>query len=230
MGQEITRAIESNPFFVLCGNSANDATLSKADLIFDFSSVEGNYALLQFLHRDTSLSPAILIGTTGLGEDGKMEWHKLALERQSRILFAPNTSLGILLMAKTAMQMAPVLVGKNFDIEIVETHHRNKKDAPSGTALFLLNSILATDGRLKGLSRRQGAREADEIGVHSIRGGGVFGEHTIRLIGDHEELSFTHRAFSRSLFAQGALILGQWLLSKPFGVYELSDVDLKELG
>jgi len=201
------------------------------DLLLDFSTLDGNHMLLDALALPGSLrGQAVLIGTTGLGDDSLARWRAVALTHHLRLLIAPNTSVGILLTIRSALLAAGPLSRLGFDIEIVETHHRLKKDAPSGTARFLANTLAASVGGLNVVSNRDHARQPGELGVHAVRGGGVFGEHVIRMIGDGEEITIGHRAFTRSLFAQGALVLGQWLLRQPPGVYGILDVDLKDLG
>jgi 4-hydroxy-tetrahydrodipicolinate reductase len=131
-----------------------------------------------------------------------------------------------LILQNVARQAARALKGKGFDIEIVESHHRNKVDSPSGTALLLAKNISEEIPKSEIISSRKSKRRAEEIGVHSIRGGNVFGEHHISFLGDSEEIVFSHRALSRSLFANGALVLGKWLADRKPGFYGLSDVEL----
>jgi len=201
------------------------------DLLLDFSTLAGNHLLLEALAQAAPLKgQAIVIGTTGLSRADLSQWRTVAADHHLRLLFAPNTSVGILLSVKAALLAAGPLSRLGFDIEIVETHHRLKKDAPSGTAKFLADTIAEGVGGLEVITNRSDARKTGELGVHAIRGGGVFGEHTIRMIGDSEEIAITHRAFSRGLFAQGALVLGRWLLRQPPGAYGILDVNLKDLG
>lgn len=198
--------------------------------LLDFSSPEGNQVLFRALEIGIPKNSSILIGTTGLSPDQLEKWRLLAEGgRQHRVLVAPNTSIGILLLARAAIKIAGVAAQLGFDLEIVETHHRAKKDAPSGTANFLAETILSVSPDLKPTSTRSDQRRAGEVGIHSIRGGGVYGEHEIRILGDNEEICLSHRAFSRSLFAAGALTLTRWLTFKKPGFYKLSDVDLTEV-
>ena len=117
-----------------------------------------------------------------------------------------------------------------FDIEICEAHHRGKRDAPSGTAKHLADAIAETLTRARPIFHRDGGRLPGEIGIHSVRGGGVFGEHEVRLLGDNEELAVTHRALNRAIFARGALTLSRWLLAQRAGFYTLDDVEIEALG
>jgi 4-hydroxy-tetrahydrodipicolinate reductase len=172
---------------------------------------------------------SVVIGTTGLPAAQLAAWRDTAAAQELRLLIAPNTSVGILVALKAAILAATPLVGIGFDVEITETHHRAKVDAPSGTARFLADSLAQAIPELNVVTDRRGARQRGELGVHSVRGGGVFGEHEIRLLGDAEEIRISHRAFSRSLFASGALVLAGWILKQEPGVYGLLDVKAEEL-
>lgn len=200
-------------------------SLARVDLILDFSSLEANRLLNKTFALGELRRKAILIGTTGLSEKDRKSWEAVAKKHQHRVLVAPNTSVGVLTLLKTALLAAGLCASKNFDVEIVETHHRAKVDAPSGTAMMLANSLTTVLPDSKVVTARSGARKKGELGVHSVRGGGVFGEHEIRFISDHEEVRLSHRAFSRALFAKGAVHLGQWLLQQTPGMYSLEDVD-----
>ena len=200
--------------------------LERVELIFDFSSPEGNELLLDTVRTHDIQNRAMLIGTTGVPEDQLLRWKSTAEANGLRVLVAPNTSLGILAMTQTALILSRLLSNKDFDIEILETHHRLKKDAPSGTANFLANALVDQDPTLRIKRDRHGLRQAGEVGVVSQRGGGVFGEHEMRFLGVSEEVTLSHRAFDRSLFAKGALTLGQWVTAQKPGCYSLMDVDL----
>ena len=245
MGQTLQeRIIESNEF-TLCGGSSlnymgtftNDgplvetsdkAVIHRASLIIDFSSPEGNCELARLI-KDTNTSKSkIIIATTGLSEDEYNSWRQIAEEKDLSVLMAPNTSLGVLVQMHVSKIMAKVLSPHDFDIEIFESHHRYKKDSPSGTAKFLAEGIAHQEGLQLNFGR-QGPRGEKELGVSASRGGSVFGEHSIRFMGLNEELEITHKALSRRLFADGALVLGNWLNKQPGGFYELKDVDLTKL-
>lgn len=205
--------------------------LSKADCIIDFSGAEGNAYLLKSLIEDSSCEGKnILIGSTGLSGPQIGAWKKLAKTGQNKILFAPNTSLGILVLLKTAQKLAKIFVSHNFDVEIVESHHRHKVDSPSGTAHLLADGI-ANVADLKPINARRGQRQRGEIGIAALRGGSVFGEHEVKFMGDLEELGISHRALSRELFAKGALVLSKWLCQEnnPAGYFELQDIELEDL-
>jgi 4-hydroxy-tetrahydrodipicolinate reductase len=247
MGQEIQAAVvESNGTFNLIGGSSrkfvgqhtqqgktvDSASLASVlkkepvDVVFDFSTTQANELLLEAFQNGSLSGKAILIGTTGLAGDAILRWKSVAEGDGLRLLFAPNTSLGIQLSLTTALHAAGILSKQNFDIEVVETHHREKVDAPSGTADIIARTIVDQTEGLSLQTRREGKREVGEVGVHSIRGGSIYGEHSIRFLGDHEEFTISHRALSRKLFAQGALIMADWLQKQPAGIYGLTDIKL----
>lgn len=202
-------------------------SIKDVDLIIDFSNVTGNQSLLEVAGSLNSKS--FLIGTTGLQREARDQWKAIAKENGHKILFAPNTSLGVLLTMKTCQQIAKVLSPKGFDIEIIESHHRNKVDSPSGTAMLLADRICDVVP-LKPVTARDSKREKNEIGVFALRGGSVFGEHEVKFMGDSEELSVSHRALSRTLFAKGALLLGEWIhKQKKSGHYGLTDISLEDI-
>lgn len=249
MGTAIQRALDSSHHFKYIGGSGQlfhgkiaqngtsvsaaalaDALRShKVDCICDFSQVEANLLLLEALKKSKNEAISVLIGTTGLSDQQLYEWKKLAEQNHLKILFAPNTSIGILILSKIAAHLSKITVPMGFDIEIIETHHRKKTDAPSGTAKYLAQKIEESTKNLHQKFLRSGKRENNEIGMHSVRGGGVFGEHEVRMISETEELTLSHRAFSRDLFASGALTLCRWLVSKTNGFFTLDDIDLTEL-
>lgn len=202
--------------------------LNRSDVLIDFSAPAGNAELLKFFQESSVKDKAVLIGTTGLEAEQRSAWKSLAKDRKLRLLLAPNTSLGVLLTLKVSQQLAGVLSKFNFDIEVVESHHRAKIDAPSGTAKFLAEGIAHTVDK-QTIYGRTGRRQPQEIGVASLRGGSVFGEHEIRFLGDNEELVVSHRALSRTLFAQGALLLAGWVVTRSPGAYGLEDVSIEDM-
>ena len=233
------RVFEGDPFHqgrpVTAELLARELARKELALLLDFSTVEGNELLLRSFQLAAKATPgdlrgkALVIGTTGLPPGRLPEWEKLAAAESLRLLIAPNTSIGVLVLLRAALASVLPLSRLGFDIEMTETHHRHKRDAPSGTATFLANALAdASRGSLNVTTSRTGARAPGELGVHAVRGGGIVGEHEIRILGDHEELTLRHRALSRSLFASGALVLGRWLLAKPSGIYGLGDVELLE--
>ena len=194
----------------------------RGDVLVDFSSPS---ALPQSLNRAVSEGIPILVGTTGLNEAAS-ELISQAAERIA-VLRAPNTSLGITILSELVQRAASVL-GPDWDIEIAETHHRMKADAPSGTALLLghaaargrgteLNGEFGRAGT--GLSRKPGA-----IGFAALRGGTVAGEHDVMFLGAKERIVLSHRAENRMIFAKGALAGARFLVGKPAGLYSMHDV------
>ncbi len=168
---------------------------------------------------------AIVSGTTGLDAAARA-----ALDAASAnvpVLWEANMSVGVHVLADV-VRTAVAALGDGYDIEIVETHHGKKVDAPSGTALLLVQS--ARDARDDGASLahgrcgRPGARPATEIGVHAVRGGDVIGDHTVHLLGCGERLELTHRATSRDVFAHGALRAAGWIAGRRPGIYTMRDV------
>jgi len=217
MGKAIARAVSENPAFAIDQDNA--------DVLVDFSTPD---ALQTSLDRAVSAGIPLLIGTTGL----QPEHHSAIAEaaKSIAIIQAPNTSLGINLL-RDLVEQATARLGPSWDIEILEMHHRNKVDAPSGTALMLAQSAAKGRGAtIQGLSRfdRIGfdphAREPGSIGYASLRGGSVAGEHTVILATDGERIELGHRAENRMIFARGALAAARFLVGKPAGLYSMRDV------
>ncbi|HTJ82309.1 MAG TPA: 4-hydroxy-tetrahydrodipicolinate reductase [Polyangiaceae bacterium] len=195
------------------------ASLLGAACVIDFSAASAVAALASAAAR---AGVAIVTGTTGLGDDAVR-----ALDKASEkvpVLAAPNMSLGVHVLAEIVRAAVKALPG--YDVEIVETHHRKKIDAPSGTALRLLDAVKdAREARaVYGREGKPGARMADEVGVLALRGGDVIGDHTVHLLGDGERIELTHRATSRDLFARGALAAARVIARKPPGRYTIADV------
>jgi 4-hydroxy-tetrahydrodipicolinate reductase len=168
-----------------------------------------------------------VIGTTGLSAEARAAiMHAGATVP---LVVAPNFSLGVNLLCGLVEQAARAL-GEDFDLEVVELHHRAKRDAPSGTAIAIAEAMARGRG-LDYPSARRYAREGDvgprrtaEIGVVAVRGGDVVGEHTAYLLGPNERLELTHRATSRAVFARGAVRAAAWVVKQPPGVYSMRDV------
>ena len=232
MGQALVKCLQADAALHCRGGStaagdvdANGTSLEfnaqAIEVFIDFSTPTGNASLLRRLLTTQAQDKAVLIATTGLDSRGVSAWQRAAESLRLRLLFAPNTSVGIAVLLKTALT-AQKFLGSQFDIEIVETHNRYKRDAPSGTAHYIAAQLARRDYQTQ--SGRSGERGAKEIGLHAVRGGDVIGEHTVCFLGMDEELHITHRARDRRLFAQGALTLASWLLTKDMGVYQLSDL------
>lgn len=202
------------------------AWLHEADVVIDFSSPELLRRLLQ-MHGEALAGRALVVGTTGLTPD---EQDLLRAQAgRSAILQAANFSVGVNLLVALAEQAASVL-GDDYDVEIVEAHHRRKADAPSGTALALGEAVARgrrvklADVRIDGRSGRAGERPRGEVAFHAVRGGDIVGEHQVMLIGERERVSLGHVAQDRALFAEGALRAARWIAGKEPGVYTMRDV------
>jgi 4-hydroxy-tetrahydrodipicolinate reductase len=227
MGQAIAEVLRSGEHSVAGGVDAggNVAGLAKqSDALVDFSSpaaLEGN------LHAAIGAGIPLLIGTTGLAET-----HHTAIDNAARvvpILQTGNTSLGVTLLAHLVKEAASRL-GPDWDIEIVEMHHRMKVDAPSGTAKLLGEAAAAGRGidlashTESGRDGYTGARADGAIGFAALRGGTVAGEHSVILAGEQERLALSHSAENRLIFARGAVKAAGWLIGKPAGRYTMQDV------
>lgn len=192
------------------------------DVLIDFSSPDGTMAVLPLcVQRRIPL----VIATTG---HTAVQRHEIeAAARSTALLFAPNTSLSVNILMKLVRQAAEVLRGRGFDVEILERHHRFKKDSPSGTALHFARIVQEAMGQTEIRHGREGLlgeRPSDEIGIHAIRVGDNVGEHTIIFSTLGETLELSHRAHSRECYARGALQAAKFLAGKPPGRYTLSDV------
>lgn len=196
------------------------SAMVQADAVIDFSHRDMLEPLAEFVKRNRL---PLVCGTTGLEEHHRAILKELSCE--APVLYSANFSVGIAVLRRVAAQAAAAL-GEDFDIEIVETHHNQKVDAPSGTAKILLDAV-NPNGEYTPVYGRQGmcgARTKKEIGVHALRGGTVAGEHVVRFFGKEEEIALSHRADSRRIFAAGALKTAQLLCGKAPGLYTLEDV------
>lgn len=206
---------------VLVTNDLN-VFLKGCDIVIDFSLPEATQALLE---RAIEHPKPIVIGTTGM-DAHQMNLLKNASESMP-ILYATNMSLGVALLNKLVNIASKTLEG--FDIEIVEQHHRHKKDAPSGTALTLAESAAAGRNldldavRVSGRNGNIGERTKDEIAVMALRGGDIVGRHTVGFYNDGEFVELHHTATSRNTFSKGAIRAAKWLVSKDNGLYNISD-------
>jgi 4-hydroxy-tetrahydrodipicolinate reductase len=198
--------------------------LSGADILIDFST--GNVVESAELAINTGLG--VVIGTTALSSEEKQKLKKLALSG-GKIVFAPNMSIGVNLLFSLVEKVAKTL-NENYEIEIVEMHHNQKKDAPSGTAAKLVE--IAAEARKLNFDKNicygrngiTGARPKQEIGVHALRGGDVVGEHTVIFATNGERVELTHKASSRETFALGALEAARFLQKVGPGLYTMQDV------
>ena len=191
-----------------------------ADVVMDFSRPAALPEIAAYVRRT---GMPLLSGTTGYTEAEKERL--FALGSAVPVLWSANYSLGVAVLARALRVIAPVL-GQDFDIEITETHHNQKADAPSGTAKLLLEAM-DPQHRLRPVYGREGSvgrREKNEVGIHALRGGTVAGTHTVHFFGPDEELELTHRAASRRIFVNGALHMAHLLPGRPNGVYDLQKI------
>ncbi|KAA0449771.1 MAG: 4-hydroxy-tetrahydrodipicolinate reductase [Candidatus Thioglobus sp.] len=228
MGQSIIAAAEQNKNVEVGAilNQGDDlkSILNQFDVLIDFTRPE---ATLEYLHICQQAGKAMVIGTTGFAADDLQTISAAA--KNIPIVFAPNMSVGVNLSLKL-LDMAAGVIGNDADIEIVETHHRHKVDAPSGTALKMGEVVANALGRdlskcaVYGREGIEKPRSQETIGFSTIRGGDVVGEHTAYFFMDGERIEITHKASSRLTFANGALRASAWLQGKSNGLYSMQDV------
>jgi 4-hydroxy-tetrahydrodipicolinate reductase len=195
--------------------------IANADVVADFSTAEATVANCRLA---AASDKAFISGVTGLSATQMEELHDCA--RQIPVVHAPNFSVGVSVLCKLVAEAANRL-GPDYDVEVIETHHRMKKDAPSGTAARLVDILKASTGRAKVAHGRQGAvgeKPKDEIGVSSIRTGSVVGEHTVVFGCAGERLELTHKAESRAAFATGVVAAIRFLAGRQPGLYSIEDV------
>lgn len=201
-----------------------EEALADADVVIDFTSASASMAHLDAVCR---AGKAIVIGSTGFSAAERKRMRERASE--ARVFQAPNMSIGVNVLLGVVAEVARLL-GDGYDVEILETHHRFKKDAPSGTALALaesvataLNRSLETDA-VFGRRGLIGERAPREIGIHAVRAGDVVGDHTVLFGGLGEQVEITHRASSRETFARGAIRAALWLPHQPKGLYGMGEL------
>ena len=234
MGQEVLKSVNnSSDFEICCGVdtiSSNstfpiytdiDSIKEKPDIIIDFSIPEATMNILEF--AKTKNIP-IVIATTGFSEEQLSKIKDYS--KMIPIFRSGNMSYEINIMADIVAKLANQL--KDSDIEIIETHHKNKIDSPSGTALILADSInRALDNTMDYQYNRHSVRQKrpdKEIGIHSIRGGTEVGKHTVLFLGNNESFEITHTVTSRSIFAEGALKAARFLINQNSGLYNMKDL------
>jgi 4-hydroxy-tetrahydrodipicolinate reductase len=228
MGQALLTAAPQHPNLEVVGTitRGDDITvlIEKADVVIDFSSHE---ATLPIATTCANKGKALVIGTTGQDAEAKARISELAA--RIPIVFSSNFSTGVNALFWLTRKATEIL-GPGFDLEVVEMHHRAKRDAPSGTARSLAE-ILATvrDQQLEKVLRHgrngiTGERSPSEIGMHSLRGGDVVGDHTVVFATPGERVELTHKASSRETFANGALRAAEWVAARAPGLYTMQDV------
>ena len=222
MGRAVIEAVQADARLSLAAALDIGADLSPiagADVLIDFTRPEGTLEHLQYAR-------AAVIGTTGFSESQLKSVREKA--RQLPIVLAPNFAVGVNVVFRLAGIAARAL-GDDYDVEIVEAHHRHKVDAPSGTALKLGEVIATSLNRssevfIHGRKGDTGERPAKQIGFHAIRGGDIVGEHTVIFAGAGERVEVTVRSQSRMTYAAGAVRAAKWLAGKPAGLYSMEDV------
>ncbi len=194
-----------------------------ADVIIDFSTARAVDDVVHFV-AETKI-PAVIC-TTGLTMEQQKKLEEVS--KSAALLRSANMALGVNLMMKLAADAARVLADKGYDMEIVEKHHRRKVDAPSGTALAIADAVNAVCGGsyhyCYGRAERHEARDPKEIGISSVRGGTIPGDHDVIFAGEDEVLTISHTAYSRKIWAQGALAAAEFLAGKRPGYYRMTDV------
>lgn len=226
MGQAITAAARETGITISAALDVGDdlaAGIAGCDVIIDFSFHKTTPEVIRLA---AALKKPLVIGTTGHAADEK----KRLLAEAAKIpcVWSGNYSVGVnLLFALT--RRASSILGSDYDAEVVEMHHRFKKDAPSGTAARLLEIILeerklTAEALRHGREGITGERTSTEVGVHALRGGDVVGDHTVMFAGLGERIELSHKASDRGIFARGSLRAAQWIVERPAGLYDMQDV------
>jgi 4-hydroxy-tetrahydrodipicolinate reductase len=228
MGQMLIDAVQAAPDCTLAGaldlGVDTRAGLADAQVLIDFTRPEGTLAHLAVCRE---LGIKAVIGTTGFSDAQKAEIADHA--RHIAIVMAPNMSVGVNVVFKL-LDMAARALAEGYDIEIVESHHRHKVDAPSGTALKMGEVVAAALGRdlkkcaVYGREGVTGERDPSSIGFATVRGGDIVGDHTVMFCGTGERIEITHRSASRATYAQGSLRAARFLADKPTGLFSMDDV------
>ncbi|MGV9006939.1 MAG: 4-hydroxy-tetrahydrodipicolinate reductase [Brevundimonas sp.] len=228
MGRAVSQALDAREDVVVAArfDRGETADLSLCDVIIDFSTPDASIALARTCAERGG--PALVIGSTGFSEAQEVEL--AAAAASVAIVRSGNFSLGVNVLIGLVEHAALRLDARDWDIEILEAHHRRKVDAPSGTALMLGEAAAA--GRGADLSALKsppydgltGERETGRIGFASLRAGGIVGEHTVMFASEDEVLTLSHKAIDRSLFARGAVAAAAWVRSRSPGLYDMQDV------
>lgn len=222
MGKLIHEAIQASHDMevMLVVDRSNERELYRlkqpADLMIDFSHPDAFAMVLRYVKYSGC---ALLSGTTGLSKDQFGALRQLS--HYTRIMYAANYSYGIALMLTMVRQLTPYMRA-DFDIELIEAHHAQKQDAPSGTAIHLMQAMQEATDDACGFVHSPDHKQT--IGVHVIRGGSLPGEHTVLYLGDEEMLEIKHTAFSRKLFVNGAMKAARWLMDQTIGFYRMEDM------
>ena len=238
MGQTITSIVKDDPDIeIVAGIDPFDgikndypvfASIKEcdvdADVIIDFASAKATDALLDYCEEK---GMAVVLCTTGLSEE-QVKRAKEVTTKKAAVLKSANMSLGINVLMKLLKEAAATFDPAGFDIEIVEKHHNQKVDAPSGTALALADSINEEMGGkfeyVFDRSDRRQKRDRKELGISAVRGGNIPGDHDVIFAGGDEVITFSHRTYSKAVFAKGAIQAAKFLKGKTAGLYDMSDV------
>ncbi|MCX6699041.1 MAG: 4-hydroxy-tetrahydrodipicolinate reductase [Methanomicrobiales archaeon] len=192
----------------------------RPDILIDFTVAD---AAVQNVKAGAKAGTALVIGTTGFTPAQRAEM-EVAIKGNVPAVISSNYSIGVNIFWQLIREAAPLLA--DYDIEVTEAHHRYKKDAPSGTARTILQILDEELGERRKQYGREGMkeREKSEIGVHVIRGGDIVGDHSVMFSGNFETITLSHRAYDRSVFAQGALRAARWVISREPGIYGMNEV------
>ena len=202
-----------------CENKKLDDVKEEFDVIIDFSHPANLDMIIDYVKRTKK---PVIFATTGYTDEQIQKINDLS--KVAPVLRSANFSLGVILLNRLVKEVTPILKD-TFDIEVIEAHHKKKKDAPSGTAKLLINSIVEETGYTVNEGRSGLCpREKKEIGVSAIRGGTIVGEHDVMYCGEDEVLTLKHTAYSKKIFANGAITAARWLVGKPVGFYDMDDV------
>ena len=227
MGSMLVKLVQSTEGFALAGTvtreEALEPLLSAADVVIDFTSAEASVSHAKVC---AAAKVPLVVGSTGFNAESRAQMAEAA--KSIPVVLAPNMSIGLNVMVEVVAQLARQL-GNDFDIDVLEAHHRHKKDAPSGTALRLADELVKATGRAASDVRTSrvgltGERPRAEIGVQTLRGGDVVGEHTVFFFGEGERLEVSHRASDRTQFGRGALRAAKWVAGHAPGLYDMADV------
>ena len=227
MGQDAGEVAGIGRIGVSISDNLSDI-LNVADVVIEFSAPG---ASLENLRNVVESGKAMVLATTGFSADELVEIHDLAANIPC--VMAPNMSVGVNVMLQ-AVQLVAKALGDDYDVEVIEAHHNQKADSPSGTALRIAEALTQTLDRdlaqvgVYGRHGIVGARSKKEIGIHAIRGGDISGDHTVLYAGDGERIEITHRAHTREAFAKGAIRAARWVVDAPKGLHDISEVLFEE--
>lgn len=224
LGQDLGVLAGADAIGLLASDDAT-ALIANSDVVIEFSTID---ATIRHATISAERGTAHVIGTTGL--DAKASAELVAAAKRTPVVWAANMSLGVNLLLGLTERVARSLSPEAFDIEIVETHHRHKIDAPSGTALALGEAaasgrgVALADVADRGRDGVTGARKTGAIGFAALRGGDVVGDHSVVFAGLGERIELTHKAADRRIYASGAVHAARWLKNRPAGLYNMNDV------